>query len=127
MEANMDTKQMLCTAFALFALAAVGGLVMAAIRFGGNRNPPAWLAFGHGLLAAAGLTLLVYPALTVGVSALAGWAALLLAAAAAGGAVLNLAYHWRQLPIPAGLTIGHILLAVTGFVLLGLDCLKGYA
>ena len=123
----MDAKQMLCTAWVLFALAAAGGLVMAAIRFGGKRNPPAWLAFGHGLLAAAGLTLVAYPALTVGVSALAGWAALLLVVAAAGGAILNLAYHWRQVQIPAGLTMGHILLAVAGFVLLSLDCLKNYA
>ena len=121
----MDTKQMLCTALVLFALAAVGGLVMAAIRFGNNRNPPAWLAFGHGLLAAAGLTLLAYPALAVGVSARASLAALLLVVAAGGGAILNLGYHWRQLPIPKGLTIGHILLAVTGFVLLALECLQG--
>jgi hypothetical protein len=123
----MDAKQMLCTAWALFALAAVGGVVMAVIRFGGNRNPPAWLAFVHGLLAAAGLTLLAYPAFAVGVSTLATAAAWLLLIAAGGGAILNLGYHWKQLPIPAGLTIGHILLAVLGFVLLSLDCLKAYA
>ena len=123
----MDAKQMLCTAWALFALAAVGGLVMAAIRFGGNRNPPAWLAFGHGLLAAAGLTLAAYAALTAGLSSLANIGVLLLVVAAAGGATLNLGYHWKQVPIPAGLTIGHILLAVTGFVLLGMDVLKAYA
>jgi hypothetical protein len=127
MEANMDAKQMLCTAWALFALAAVGGLVMAAIRFGGNRNPPAWLAFGHGLLAAAGLTLLAYAAFVAGVSTLATAAAVLLLIAAGGGAILNLGYHWKQVPIPAGLTIGHILLAVTGFILLGMDVLKAYA
>ena len=122
----MDANQMLCTALALYALAAVGGLVMAAIRFGGHRNPPVWLAFGHGLLAAAGLTLQAYAALTAGVSALAGASLLLLLAAAAGGAILNLVYHWRQVMIPAGLTIGHILLAVVGVVLLGLECLKNY-
>jgi len=120
----MDPKTMLCTAFALYALAAVGGLVMAAIRFGGQRNPPAWLAFAHGLLAAAGLTLQAYAAFTGGVSSLAGLSLLLLAIAAAGGAILNLVYHWRQLVIPAGLTFGHILLAVAGFVLLGLDCFR---
>jgi hypothetical protein len=125
MEANMDAKNMICTAVALFALAAVGGLVMAAIRFGGNRNPPAWLAFGHGLLAASGLTLAAYAALTAGVSSLANIGIVLLVVAAAGGAILNLGYHWKQVPIPKGLTIGHILLAVSGFVLLALDCLKG--
>ena len=121
----MDAKHMLCTAVALFALAAVGGLVMAAIRFGGNRNPPVWLAFGHGLLAAAGLTLAAYAALTVGLSSLANIGVLLLVVAAAGGATLNLGFHWKQVPIPKGLTIGHILLAVSGFLLLLMDCLKG--
>ena len=44
----------------LFAFAALGGLTMAVIRFSTKRNPPAWLAMLHGLLAASGLTLVVY-------------------------------------------------------------------
>ena len=39
----------------LFGLAALGGLVMAFLRWSGAPRPPDWLAMGHGLLAAAGL------------------------------------------------------------------------
>jgi hypothetical protein len=45
-------------------------------------------------------------------------AIVLLLVAAVGGSVLNLVYHWRQVPIPTGLTAGHILLAVAGVGLL---------
>ena len=55
---------MLQTATILLALTALGGLLMAGIRFATRRNPPAWLAMLHGLLAASGLTLLVYAAFT---------------------------------------------------------------
>ena len=48
----MESAPMLQTAVVLFTLAALGGLLMAFIRFGGKRNPPAWLAMLHGLLAA---------------------------------------------------------------------------
>ena len=114
----MDAMSMVKAAAWLFLLAALGGLVMAAIRFGGGRNPPAWLAFAHGLLAAAGLTLLLYAGWVGGVGGKVGLATLLLVVAAGGGAILNLAYHWRQVPIPKGMTIGHILLAVAGVALL---------
>jgi hypothetical protein len=39
-------------------------------------------------------------------------------AAAAGGAILNLKYHWKQLPLPKGLVVAHAPIAVLGFVLL---------
>ena len=53
----MEPTTQLQTATALFAISAVGGLIMAGIRFSGTRNPPAWLAMLHGFLTAAGLTL----------------------------------------------------------------------
>ena len=114
----MDSMSMVKVATYLFIVAALGGLVMAAIRFGGNRNPPAWLAFVHGLLAASGLTLLVYAACMGSVPSTVNIAILLLLVAAAGGAILNLVYHWKQVPIPKGLTVMHILLAVAGVALL---------
>ena len=109
---------MLQTAVVIFAVAAAGGLLMAGIRFFANINPPAWLAMGHGLLAAAGLTLGIYASFTSDVpgSAMAGIVFLLLAAA--GGAFLNLGYQWKQRLIPATFVIGHASLAVIGFVLL---------
>ncbi len=73
----MESATMLMTAVVLFTLTALGGLVMAFIRFGGKHNPPAWLAMLHGLLAAAGLTLLAYATFTTGVPATAKLALLL--------------------------------------------------
>ena len=72
----------------------------------------------HGLLAAAGLTLLVYAICTLAVPPLATLALLLFLAAAAGGAVMSLAYKWRQRLLPAWLVAGHAMAAVTGFALL---------
>lgn len=114
----MDATMMLKVACWIFLIAAAGGLVMAGIRLGANRNPPIWLAFGHGLLAAAGLTLLLYVAATTHLDGPSLAAVGLLVAAAAGGSALNLLYHWRQLPLPKGLMFAHILLAVAGLVML---------
>jgi len=109
---------MLQTATILLAITALGGLVMAAIRFTTARNPPAWLAMLHGLLAASGLTLLAYAVCTQAVAPLATVALVLFLAAAGGGAVMSLAYKWRQRLLPAWLVVVHALAAVTAFVLL---------
>jgi len=114
----MDVMTMLKAASWLFILAAAGGLVMAGIRFGTGRNPPIFIAYAHGMLAGAGLTLLVYSAVFGNVPSRAMIATCLLLLAAVGGSVLNLVYHWRQQPIPKGLTGGHILLALLGLVML---------
>ncbi len=132
----MEPVLIMKTASALLAIAALGGLTMAVIRFGGKPLPPTWLAMLHGFLSAAALTLLLYayitvglPALaawalllyayfTVGLPALAAWALLLFLVAAAGGAFLNLNYHWKMLPLPKGMIVGHALIAVVGFALL---------
>jgi len=114
----MEPVLIMKTACVLLAVAALGGLVMAGIRFGGKPQPPAWLAMLHGFLSAAALTLLLYAYCTVGLPALAAWALLLFLLAAAGGAFLNLNYHWKMLPLPAGLIVGHAGVAVAGFVLL---------
>ena len=114
----METYTMLQTAAVLFGAAALGGLLMAGMRFSGTPRPPAWLAMGHGLLAAAGLTLLIYAAATAGVPRTAQIAMVLFVIAAAGGAAMNLLYHWKLLPLPIPLMLVHALLAVSGFVLL---------
>jgi hypothetical protein len=105
------------TAASLFAISALGGLVMAGIRFSGP-NPPTWLAMLHGFLSAAALTLLIYAACTVGLPSLANLTVVLFVIAAIGGAVMNLNYQWKLLPLPKWLVVVHALLAVTGFVLL---------
>ena len=114
----MEPVLIMKTASALLAIAALGGLTMAGIRFGGKPQPPTWLAMLHGFLSAAALTLLLYAYFTVGLPALASWALLLFLIAAAGGAFLNLNYHWKMLPLPKGMIVGHAGIAVVGFGLL---------
>jgi hypothetical protein len=109
---------MLQTASILLVITALGGLLMAGIRFATRRNPPAWLAMLHGLLAASGLTLLVYAACTQPVPSLAVFALVLFLLAATGGAILSLAYKWRQRLLPAWLVVTHALVAATGLVIL---------
>ena len=96
----MEPASILLTSTVLLAVAAAGGLVMAGIRFVGDRSPPAALAMLHGFLAAAAVTLLLYAAVTVGLPKMALVALALFVAAAGGGAILNLNYHWKQLPLP---------------------------
>jgi hypothetical protein len=117
-ENHMEAAQILLTASVLLAVAAAGGLVMAGIRFVGNRPPPPALAMLHGLVAAAALTLLLYAAATVGLPNMALLALALFLAAAGGGAILNLNYHWKQRPLPKWLIVTHASAAVFGFVLL---------
>lgn len=114
----MQAMGMIQTAAGLFAVAAVGGIVMAAIRMAGKRNPPHWLAMAHGFLAGAGLTLLVYAALSVGLPGRALTATVLFALAAGGGVVLNLAYQMKQRPLPVAFMFGHAALAVVALLLL---------
>lgn len=114
----MEPNLMLRTATGVFVVAALGGLLMAGIRLFGKRNPPVWLTMAHGLLAGAGLTLLIYAALTSRIPQMAIIALMLFLVAAAGGIVLNLGYQWKQRPLPVPLMIGHALLAVVAFVLL---------
>lgn len=114
----MSTHGILLVVIILFAIAAAGGLIMAGVRAFGARNPPAWLALAHGLLAGAGLTLLLFAAFTVGIPTYAIWALVLLLIAAAGGLVMNLGYAWERKLLPKPLMYVHALIAVAGFILL---------
>lgn len=117
----MDMATMLRTSFILFAITAFLGLSMTAIRESTRHNPPAWLTMFHGLPAAAGLTLLLYATCALGVSRLAIVALILFLIAAGGGATLNLVYQQRGQLLPRWLMYLHLLLAVSGFILLGID------
>lgn len=114
----MEPALIMQTSTGLLAVAAVGGLAMAGIRFSGKPHPPAWLAMLHGFLAAAALTLLIYACFTVGLPGMAQLALLLFLAAAAGGAFMNLNFHWKMLPLPVWLVLVHAGIAVCGFLLL---------
>jgi uncharacterized membrane protein HdeD (DUF308 family) len=114
----MEPMLSMQTAAVLLALAALGGLSMAGIRFAGKPHPPTWLAMAHGFIAGAAVTLLVYDFFTTGLPGPAQLGLLLFLLATAGGIVLNLGYHWKQLPLPRWMVVVHGLVAVVGFVLL---------
>lgn len=120
----MEPNLMMQTATGLLAVSAAGGLVMAAIRFSGKPHPPISLAMLHGFLSAAALTLLVYAYFTVGLPAMAQLALLLFLVAAAGGAFMNLNFHWKMLPLPKWLVLVHAGLAICGFLLLAVATWK---
>ncbi len=114
----MEPALMMRTALVLLTLAALGGAAMAVTRFGKDTNPSSALAMGHGLLAGAALTLLIYAYFTVGLPARACWSLVLLVLAAAGGTYLNLRFHALRVPLPKGIVVGHAVLAVVGYGLL---------
>ena len=116
----MDPQLMLRTGIVLLALTAAGGLLAAGFRFSGRPHPPSLLAMLHGLLAAAGLTLVLYVAVLQGLPGRAwiGLAALLVAVL--GGLVLNLGFHWKSRPLPIWLVLLHAVVAAAGLVLLAL-------
>jgi hypothetical protein len=114
----MEPALIMKTSCWLLAITAIGGLTMAGLRLANKPQPPTWLAMLHGFLAAAAVTLLVYAWFTTGLPGLAKGAVVLFLLAAAGGVVMNLNYHWKQVPLPIGLMIGHAGIAVVGFVLL---------
>jgi glucose uptake protein GlcU len=122
----MNPVTMVRIAVSLLAIAALGGVVMAIVRLFQTMNPHSWLAMLHGLLAAAGITLLLYAAFTAGIPRLANVGVVVLVLAALGGLVLNLKYHSRNALLPRGLMVGHALLAVIGFLLVLLPAWTGW-
>ena len=114
----MDAFSMMKTAAVLLGIAAIGGLVMAIIRFRGADRPPTIFVMAHGLLAAAALTLLLYATATVGLPTLATMATGIFVVVAIVGAALNLMYHAKQLPLPKSPVVIHGLVAAVGYVLL---------
>jgi len=114
----MEPLLALRTAVVLLAIAALGGLTMALIRWRGADRPPSSFAMAHGVLAAAALTLLLYSWFTVGIPPLAKAATAILLLAGLGGTYVNLRFHSQMLPLPLPLVIGHAVLAVAGFSLL---------
>jgi len=107
---------MLNLSIVVFALAAIGGLVLATFHFR-DKNRPWPLAILHGLLGATGLILLAIPVLKGSAPAL-GRAALGLFVAAALGGFLLFAMHLQKKKLPSLVVIIHALAAVAAFTLL---------
>jgi hypothetical protein len=104
------------TAVVLLAITAAGGLLMAGMRFTGRPQPPDWLAMLHGLLAASGLTLVLYTAFTAGMPRAAWIGLAFMAGAALGGLALNLGYHTKRVALPIWLVLVHAAVAAVGLV-----------
>ncbi len=106
---------MLTWAVIVFALAAVGGLVLASHLFRGQ-FPPWALSIGHALLGALGLVLLI-AAVLGGAASPANWALIILVVAALGGFFLA-SFHLRGALPARALVAVHALVAVVGFLVL---------
>jgi hypothetical protein len=117
---------MMGVALTLFALAALGGATIAALRIGGTPRPPTWLALLHGAVALAGLG---FMAAEIATTSLGTWAYVgvgVLALAALGGAVLFFGFHLQGKALPILLVLGHGLIALIGFTLLALYHYKAH-
>ena len=103
-------------ALVLFAVAAVGGVVLAVLRFKGRPYPPMGLALVHGAVAAAGLVALILAAQDQGASS-AKRALVLFLVAALGGFGLFF-HHLRKVALPIWLVVVHAVVAVVAFLIL---------
>ena len=107
---------MLTYAIVLFAIGALGGLVLASSVLRGKFAPWA-LSLAHALLGAAGLIVLIIMVLQGSTGSRLVAALALLVVAALGGFFLA-SFHMRR-KIPAkGLVVGHAGIAVIGFLTL---------
>jgi hypothetical protein len=108
---------MFIASIVLFAIAALGGITLAAMRLG-NRPLPFALAIAHGALAATGLVLLIAAMVVAAATGTILNAALIVFIVAAIGGAILFSFHLRSQPLPVPLVLGHGLLAVVAFVLL---------
>jgi hypothetical protein len=101
----------------LFGIAALGGVVMAVMRFGGREFPPMALAVVHGLLAASGLVTLLLAVVNTTASTIAVVALVGFVIAALGGFLL-FSYHLRRQALPINYVVVHGIGAVVSFAIL---------
>ncbi len=107
---------MLTYAVIIFAVAAVGGLLLAASVLKGKLAP--WsISIVHALVGATGLIVLIYSVLQGATAARVTAALALLVIAALGGFYLA-SYHLRGKVAPKGVVVIHAGVAVAGFLTL---------
>ena len=104
----------------LLSIAFLSGLAMAGIRFASEKPTPPWLAKLHGFAAVSAISLLTFGWATIGLGRAGMYGLLILLIAAVAGVVLNLAFHWRNRPLPEWLVFAHMCAAFLGFLVVGL-------
>lgn len=104
-------------AVVVFAIAAVGGLLLASLRIK-NKPLPMGLALAHGAAAAVGLVLLGLAAFAGGGGPSQARVAFGLFVVAALGGFALFSFHVRKQQLPLGVVVLHGLLAVVAFVIL---------
>lgn len=107
---------MLAIAALLFAVAALGGITLSTLHLR-HKGLPMALALGHGLLAAAGLVVLIVAVVGGSTGNLLIASLALFVVAALGGFAL-FSFHLRRQPLPTPVVFIHGLVAVVAFVLL---------
>jgi hypothetical protein len=107
---------MLAYAVIVFAIGAVGGLLLASYVLRGKLAPWA-VSLLHAALGAIGLLLVIYAAVTAGISHAAMAALIILVIAALGGFFLA-SIHLRGTVAPKSLVFIHAGVAVIGFLTL---------
>jgi hypothetical protein len=109
---------MLIASILFFAIAAVGGVVLATMRLK-NQPMPACLAMAHGAIAAIGVVLLIIGmVMCAHCSAALTTALVLFVLAAAGGVTMAAAFSMRKKTPPISFVLAHGALAVIAFILL---------
>jgi hypothetical protein len=107
---------MLGYALIIFAIGALGGIALASFVLRGRLAP--WpLSLVHAALGAIGLIILIYAAVTAGISHTALAALVILVIAALGGFYLA-SIHLRQQVAPKSIVFVHAAVAVIGFLTL---------
>ena len=107
---------MLTYAVIVFAIGALGGLVLASYVLRGKLAPWA-VSLLHAALGAIGLLLVIYAAISAGISTAALTALVILVIAALGGFYLA-SIHLRGQVAPKGIVFVHAGIAVIGFLTL---------
>ncbi len=107
---------MYLTSIILFALAALGGIVLVTRRLQ-ERPLPMWLAILHGVLAATGLTLLIIGVvMSDAPPSLLQGAIIVFLLAALGGLIL-FSMHLQGKALPIFLMFAHGIIAVAAFLM----------
>ena len=114
----MEPYIAISTSAGIFGAAALGGMGMAVVRLGEAPRPLSAIALLHGMLAAAGLSLLLYMTCTAGIPPTAQIAAGLMVVVALAGGWMTLRLPARRRALPVMPVMVHATVALLGLALM---------